>query len=74
MLRNAGLEDLKIFIECRRVVLNAILRGGCENKGRQRGYRLRSNCVNLSYVQMSARKLTCVPSRRLQQPVEKARL
>lgn len=68
------LRRLEFFIECLRIVLNAIPWGECENKGRQRGYRLRSNCVNLSYVQMTALKLTCVPSIRLHRPVEKARL
>lgn len=40
-----------------------------KTKASREGYQLRSNCVNLSYVQMSALKLTCVPSISLHRPV-----
>lgn len=40
-----------------------------KTKASREGYQLRSNCVNLSYVQMSALKLTCVQSVSLHRPV-----
>lgn len=45
-----------------RLAIKAAPMGEREDKDQQRGVSLRSNCVNLSYVQMDAPRLTCAPS------------